>query len=81
MALSDDRDNLTWFVIDVNAPQRLITAATVVFDQPWQRTVSFDLVQPVDIAREDEADAARAMRIIDWRLSAAALDPTSDRSI
>jgi hypothetical protein len=68
IAIEDDADRLQWFVRDIHGPERMITAATVMFDQPRQRTVAFDLVRPVELAAEDEADAARAIRIIDQRL-------------
>lgn len=67
IAIEDDPERLPWFVRDINGPERMITAATVMFDQPRQRTVSFDVVRPVELAAEDEADAARAIRIIDQR--------------
>jgi hypothetical protein len=67
IAIEDDPERLPWFVRDINGPERMITAATVMFDQPRQRTVSFDLVRLVELAAEDEADAARAIGIIDQR--------------
>jgi hypothetical protein len=68
IAIGDDPEKLTWFVTDIDGPKRLINAATVVFDQPHHTTVSFDLVWPTNLAPEDEADAARAMQIIDQGL-------------
>ncbi len=71
IAIKDDAERLPWFVRDINGPERMITAVTVMFDQPRQRTDSFDLVRPVELAAEDKADAARVIRIIDQRLGRA----------
>ena len=67
IAIEDDSERLPWFIRDINGPERMITTATVMFDQPRQPTVSFDVVRPVELAAKDEADAAGAIRIIDQR--------------
>jgi hypothetical protein len=50
--------DLWWFVRDVNGLDRTITAGTLIFDQPRERTFPFDLVELVplwDPADENEA--------------------------
>ncbi|MGO9488247.1 MAG: hypothetical protein ACLQBB_04365 [Solirubrobacteraceae bacterium] len=37
--------NIWWFVLDVNAPERTVTADTVMFDTRMERTFPFDLVE------------------------------------
>src|SRR5688572_20684657 len=51
-----------WFVRDVNGVERTITAATLLFDQPRERTFPFDLVEPVNLVTlGDLNDAAVAL--------------------
>jgi hypothetical protein len=64
VALDDDADQLVWFVIDVDGPKRGMVVGTVMFDQPHQRTVPFDVGHPIQLSAQDEADARRAVQIL-----------------
>jgi hypothetical protein len=51
--------DLWWFVRDVNGPDRTITGATLIFEQPIERTFPFEMVETFRIWHiEDQNDAA-----------------------
>jgi hypothetical protein len=75
VALGDDIHDLIWFVRDVDGRAREMEVATLVVATPQQRTVSFDLVQPLqDLPSDVHADANRAWSLICTRLGSVVFD-------
>jgi len=69
VAISDDEAHLMWFVRDIDGRNREMVVATLVLSRPQERTVSFDLIRPLDrLPSSDSADAARAWSVIQQRL-------------
>jgi hypothetical protein len=69
ITVPDYTGELWWFVRDVNGVDRTVTAATVIFEQPRERTFPFDLVEPLVLSDlGDENEAARVFAALDNRL-------------
>lgn len=58
-----------WLVRDVNGPERTVTAGTLIFDRPRERTFPFDLVKPVRVwGPYERNEAARWFAVVEHRL-------------
>jgi len=65
---------LWWFVRDVNGIDRTITAGTLIFEQPRERTFPFELVEPLMIWRRQINEVAMWCSKVQARL-----DPVQKR--
>lgn len=48
-----------WFVRDLNGPERTITGATLIFEQPFERTFPFEMVETFRLWHVTDHDYAR----------------------
>lgn len=51
-----------WFVLDVNGIAREITADTLIFDRPFERTFPFRMVVPRELETHEQAEGVVALR-------------------
>jgi hypothetical protein len=51
-----------WFVLDVNGIARVITADTLIFDRPFERTFPFRMVIPRELDISEQAEGIVALK-------------------
>jgi hypothetical protein len=54
-------EEMLWFVLDVNGLADKITADTLIFDQPFERTFPFAMVEPRPLTHAEDSEAAAAL--------------------
>lgn len=70
ITVPDYTGELWWFVRDVNGLERDITAATLIFEQPRERTFSFEAVELLMLWHQwDYHEALRVFAKLERRLS------------